>query len=66
MANICLPQNVTKLALAAFFMLGAVGLVISGFTVLPIVGFVFAVPFALISFYFFRVHLNDQCEIESQ
>lgn len=66
MSNICLPQNVTKLVLALFFLFATVGLIISGFTVLPVIGFILAVPFALISVYFFRVHLNDQCEIEAR
>lgn len=65
MANFCLPQKISKLMLAIFFAFATVGLVISGFTVLPIIGFIAAVPFALISYYFFKTHLNDQCEIKS-
>ncbi len=66
MAKFCLPQQISKMVLGFFFAFATLGLVISGVTVLPVIGFIAAVPFALVSFYFFRTHLNDQCELESK
>ncbi len=60
----CLPEKGAKLFLAAILMIGAIGFVFLGFTVLPIIGFVVAIPFAAGAIYFIRLHLNDQCEIE--
>jgi hypothetical protein len=37
---------------------------LSGVTVLPIFGFLIALPLFLISMYFFRTHLNNECQIE--
>ncbi len=65
MANFCLPQQISKMALGVFFAFATLGLVISGFTVLPVIGFIAAVPFALISYYFFKAHLDKQCELKS-
>jgi len=65
MTKFCLPQQISKMVLGLFFAFATLGLAISGFTVLPVIGFVVAVPFALISYYFFRAHLNDQCELKS-
>lgn len=65
MAKFCLPQKISKIVLGLFFAFATLGLVISGFTVLPVIGFIVAVPFALVSYYFFRAHLNDQCELKS-
>ncbi|MEA3280327.1 MAG: hypothetical protein U9Q38_06990 [Thermodesulfobacteriota bacterium] len=65
MAKFCLPQKISKMIFGLFFAFATLGLVISGVTVLPVIGFIVAVPFGLISFYFFRAHLNDQCELES-
>ena len=61
----CWYQEVSKLLLAILMALGAIGCVIGGFTVMPILGYFIAVPFALASFYFFKAHLNKQCEIEA-
>jgi len=51
----CLPERIS---------IGGIALVVAGFTVLPIFGLILAIPFLAISFYFFRSHLNEQCEIE--
>jgi hypothetical protein len=37
---------------------------LSGITVLPLFGFLLAVPALLASIYFFSAHLNKSCEIE--
>lgn len=62
--NECLPERGAKLFLSVIFMVGAIGFVILGFTALPVIGFIVAIPFAIAATYFFKVHLNDQCEIE--
>jgi len=35
-----------------------------GVTVLPLLGFLFALPLLTLGGYFFRVHLNERCRIE--
>ncbi|MFZ5571839.1 MAG: hypothetical protein ACOZF0_15670 [Thermodesulfobacteriota bacterium] len=60
----CFPQTISKLFLAILLAIFALGFVVSGFTVLPIIGFVAAIPFIGISIYLFKAHLNKQCEIE--
>ena len=64
MENLCLVERFSKFGQGLFFLLIAVGFMLSGITVLPIFGFIFAVPMLFISFYFFRVHLNKNCQIE--
>jgi len=51
--------------LGLIFLGAAIALAVLGITLLPIIGFVLAVPVLAIAVYFFRVHLNDQCEIEA-
>ena len=62
--NECVPQKLSKAMLALLIFMGAIGLMISGFTLLPVVGFVLAVPVIALSIYVYRLHLNEQCEIE--
>jgi hypothetical protein len=62
--NQCIPQRISKFALGLIILGAALGLVVIGVTLLPIIGLVAAIPVAALAFYFFRVHLNDQCEID--
>lgn len=64
MKNICLFERVSKIGFGFFFLLAAFGFMLSGITVLPIVGFIFAVPLLMLSFYFFRAHLKKDCQIQ--
>ena len=64
MKNLCLFERFSKLGLGFFFLLTAFGFMVSGITILPIVGFIFAVPLLIVSFYFFRAHLNKDCQID--
>ena len=64
MSNECIPQRLSKFTLGIILMLASLGLGVIGVTLLPIIGLVAAVPVALLGVYFFRVHLNDQCEID--
>jgi hypothetical protein len=63
-ATDCLPAKAAKFFIAAILMIGALGFIVIGFTVLPIIGFVIAIPFVALAIYFIKVHLNDQCQIE--
>jgi hypothetical protein len=65
MKNSCFVQRFSKVGLGFLFSLAALGFLISGITVLPIFGFVVAIPLAIVSIYFFRAHLNRECEIEA-
>ncbi|MCG8618419.1 MAG: hypothetical protein MI802_19550 [Desulfobacterales bacterium] len=64
MSNECIPQRISKFTLGIILLGAALGLVVIGVTLLPIIGLVAAVPVAALAVYFFRVHLNDQCEID--
>ncbi|SLM31367.1 conserved exported hypothetical protein [Desulfamplus magnetovallimortis] len=63
-ANQCVRQKLSKSMLSLLIFLGAVGLIITGFTLLPIVGFILAIPVTALSYYVYKLHLNEQCEIE--
>jgi len=60
----CTPQKISKLMFGSLLLLAAVGLIVIGITLLPVLGFVLAVPVIALSFYVFRLHLNEKCEID--
>ncbi len=60
----CVPQKISKLMMGSIMLAAAAGLIVIGITLLPIFGFVLAVPVIALAIYIFRLHLNDQCEIE--
>lgn len=62
----CFFQRFSALSIAVFLLLGAVGLTIISFTVLPVIGLLLVVPVLAVSIYFFRVHFNRQCQIETR
>ncbi len=63
-ATDCVPQKISKLMLGLIILSAAIVLIIIGVTLLPIFGFIMAVPVAALAFYIFGLHLNDQCEID--
>lgn len=64
MKNLCLLERFSKLGLGLFFLITALGFMLSGITILPIFGFILAAPLLVVSVYFFRAHLNKSCQIE--
>jgi hypothetical protein len=60
----CFFQNISKTVISSIFILSGIAAVISGFTILPVLGFLAAVPLFYLGWYFIRVPLNRQCEIE--
>jgi hypothetical protein len=62
--NECVPQKLSKVVLGSVFLAAALALIIIGVTLLPVIGFVLAVPLIALAIYIFRLHLNDQCEID--
>ena len=64
--NMCLFERISKVGIGSFFLLVAIGLMLSGITVFPIFGFLFAFPVLLVSIYFFSAHLNQSCQIEGE
>jgi len=60
----CYYEKISKFSIGLVFLVFSLGFMISGFTILPVFGFIVAVPFFLISVYFFRAHLNRECQIE--
>lgn len=60
----CLPERVSKLMLSVLLIAGGVGFLVIGVTVLPLIGFLFALPLLILGGYFYRVHLNERCRIE--
>ncbi len=63
-ASGCVPQKMSKIMLGSLTLLAALGLVVIGITLLPFFGFILALPVLALSVYIFRLHLNDQCEID--
>ena len=43
---------------------GAVILFVLGITLLPVLGILLSLPTFAVAVYVFRLHLNDQCQIE--
>ena len=64
MKNLCFLERISKVSIGLFFLFVAAGFLLSGITVLPLFGFLLAVPALLASIYFFSVHLNKSCEIK--
>lgn len=62
--KICLPERFSKLILSLILLLGGIGFGVIGFTVLPLIGFLVAVPMLALAGYFYRVHLNERCRIQ--
>jgi hypothetical protein len=63
-ATECVPQKISKLILGSFLLTAAAGLILIGITLLPVFGFILAVPVIVLAIYVFRLHLSDQCEID--
>ena len=60
----CVPQKISKFMLASLLGIGALGLIIIGVTLLPILGVIMALPIIALAIYIFQTKLNDQCEID--
>ncbi|MFH2059101.1 MAG: hypothetical protein ABIJ59_09390 [Pseudomonadota bacterium] len=60
----CVPQRISKFMLASLLAAAALGLIIIGVTLLPIFGFILALPVIALAIYIFNLHLDDQCEID--
>jgi len=60
----CVPQKMSKFMLGSLVLAAALALIIIGVTLLPIFGFILAIPVLALAVYIFRLHLNDQCEID--
>ncbi|MDA3917331.1 MAG: hypothetical protein PF690_10190 [Deltaproteobacteria bacterium] len=60
----CVPQKISKFMLGLILMGFASALIIIGVTLLPVFGFILALPVIVLAIYIFRLHLNDQCEID--
>lgn len=63
--NECIPERMSKLLVGSLLLIGALVLVAIGFTILPVVGIILAIPVAGLGIYFIRVHLNEKCEIDT-
>lgn len=62
--NKCTSEKFSKYFLGGLFGLFSLGLVVLGFTLLPIIGFVMAVPVFAIGVVLIRTRLNDQCQLD--
>lgn len=60
----CVPQRFFKLMLVAVLLTGALGFIAIGFTLLPYIGFIVAIPFIVLAFYIMNAKLDDRCEID--
>lgn len=61
----CLYERTSKYAVAAILSVLAAVLFVSGITIFPLFGLILAIPVSYLAFYFFRAHLNKDCEIEN-
>lgn len=59
----CYPERISKFGLGTIFLILAFTFVILGFTALPIIGLLVAVPFLGGAIYFFRAHLDKNCQL---
>jgi hypothetical protein len=53
-----------KYSLGGLLVAAAVALSVISVTLLPVIGFVLVIPVVALAVYVFRMHLNDQCEID--
>ncbi|MEE4363002.1 MAG: hypothetical protein V2J08_03665 [Desulfotignum sp.] len=60
----CIPQKISKFALGMILVAAALAMTVVSFTLLPVIGLVLVVPILVLAVYVFRLHLNDQCEID--
>lgn len=62
--NLCTSEKFSKYFLGGLFGLFSLGLVVMGFTFLPVIGFVLALPVLAVGVVLIRTRLNDQCELD--
>lgn len=60
----CVPQKISKYFLTTLLGLAALGLIVIGVTLLPIVGIIMAIPVIALAVYLFQSRMDDQCEID--
>ncbi len=60
----CIPQKISKFALGMILVAAALAMTVVSFTLLPVIGLVLVIPILALAVYVFRLHLNDQCEID--
>ena len=61
--NTCTYQRISKFGFGVLFMVLSAFFLVSGVTVLPVLGLIVGVTFLGVSVYFFRAHLDNRCEI---
>jgi hypothetical protein len=59
-----MPQKISKFALGLVLVAAALVMTIISFTILPVIGMILVVPILALAVYVFKLHLNDQCEID--
>ncbi len=60
----CISERMFKYVLGGLLVAAALALSIISVTLLPVIGFVLVIPVLALAVYVFRLHLNDQCEID--
>lgn len=60
----CTSEHFYKFVLGSLLVAAALALTVISVTILPIVGFALVIPVLALAVYVFRLHLNDQCEID--
>ncbi|WP_022665598.1 hypothetical protein [Desulfospira joergensenii] len=63
-SNNCVSQRISKYFIGFLALGAALGLLVIGVTILPVFGFIMALPVLALAVIIFRLHLNDQCEID--
>jgi hypothetical protein len=62
--ELCLPEQTSKLALGLLALLGGIGLIVIGLTLLPVFGLVLAAAPLSLAYYFFSRPLDEACQIQ--
>jgi hypothetical protein len=60
----CYIERLSKLGIGITLLIFGLGLVVIGLTIIPVFGLIFAAPVLLASGYFFKAHLNRECQID--
>lgn len=60
----CVSERMMKYGLGGVLLTAALALSVISVTLLPVIGFVLVIPVVALAIYVFRLHLNDQCEID--
>jgi len=63
--NSCLFERISAFSIGVLLSVGTLGLIIISLTIIPVFGLILAVPSGLLAAYFFKVHFDRKCQIQT-